>query len=84
MIIYKCRKFQQILPFSKDISIIVNGVLVENTEEIDDLIEKNGTIEVDFTFIQSKTSSNFSTSELNTFIFGKIFVKTVLFNKLWF
>ena len=52
------------------ISIIVNGVLVENTEEIDDLIEKNGTIEVDFTFIQSKTSSNFSTSELNTFIFG--------------
>lgn len=52
------------------ISIIVNGVLVENTEEIDDLIEKNGTIEVDFTFIQSKTSSSFSTSELNTFIFG--------------
>ncbi|WP_353147828.1 AIPR family protein [Flavobacterium sp.] len=52
------------------ISIIVNGVLVENTEEIDDLIEKNGTIGVDFTFIQSKTSSNFSTSELNTFIFG--------------
>src|SRR5690606_12160256 len=45
------------------IAIIVNGVLVENTEEIDDLIEKNGTIEVDFTFIQSKTSSSFSTSE---------------------
>ncbi len=52
------------------ISIIVNGVLVENIEEIDDLIEKNGTIEVDFTFIQAKTSSSFSTSELNTFIFG--------------
>lgn len=52
------------------ISIIVNGVLVESIEEIDDLIEKNGTIEVDFTFIQAKTSSNFSTSELNTFIFG--------------
>lgn len=52
------------------ISIIVNGVLIENTEEIDDLIEKNGTIEVEFTFIQSKTSSSFSTSELNTFIFG--------------
>ena len=52
------------------ISIIVNGVLIESTEEINDLIEKNGTIEVDFTFIQSKTSSNFSTSELNNFIFG--------------
>ncbi|BCY27964.1 AIPR family protein [Flavobacterium okayamense] len=52
------------------ISIIVNGVLVESIEEIDDLIEKNGSIEVDFVFIQSKTSSSFSTADLNTFIYG--------------
>ena len=52
------------------IAIIVNGLLVESSDEVDDLIEKNGSIEVEFIFIQSKTSSNFSTSELNTFIFG--------------
>lgn len=52
------------------IAIIVNGLLVESIEEVDDLIEKNGAIEVEFLFIQAKTSPNFSTSELNTFIFG--------------
>lgn len=52
------------------IAIIVNGLLIESIDEVNDLIEKNGSIEVEFLFIQSKTSSNFSTSELNTFIFG--------------
>lgn len=52
------------------IAIIVNGLLVETIEEIDDLIERNGSIEVEYIFIQSKTSSNFSSSEINTFIFG--------------
>lgn len=52
------------------IAIIVNGVLVESIEEIDDLIEKNGSLEVNFIFIQAKTSSSFATSELNTFIYG--------------
>lgn len=52
------------------LAIIVNGLLIESIEEVDDLIEKNGFIEVDFLFIQSKTSSNFASSELNTFIFG--------------
>lgn len=52
------------------IAIIVNGLLIESIDEIDDLIEKNSAIEVTFIFIQSKTSSNFSSSDLNTFVFG--------------
>lgn len=52
------------------IAIIVNGLLVESIEEVDDLIEKNGAIEVEYLFIQSKTSPSFSGSDMNTFIFG--------------
>lgn len=52
------------------IAIIVNGQLIENKEEIDDLLERNNSLEVTYLFIQSKTSSNFNSGELNTFIFG--------------
>lgn len=52
------------------IAIIVNGQLVETTEEIEDLIERNGTLEVTYIFTQAKTSSSFNSSEINTFIFG--------------
>jgi len=52
------------------IAIIVNGQLIENKEEIDDLLERNNSLEVVYVFVQSKTSSNFNSGELNTFIFG--------------
>ncbi|BEV02680.1 AIPR family protein [Chryseobacterium gambrini] len=52
------------------IAIIVNGQLIETLEEVDDLIVKNNFLEVDFILTQSKTSSNFSSSDINTFIFG--------------
>lgn len=52
------------------IAIIVNGQLIETTDEIDDLIERNGTLEVSYIFAQAKTSSNFSSGEINTFVFG--------------
>lgn len=52
------------------IGIIVNGQLIESVQEIDDLIEKNNFLEVEFIFTQSKTSSNFSGADINTFIFG--------------
>lgn len=51
------------------IAIIVNGQLIENTDEINDLLAKNNFLEVTYIFIQSKTSSNFSGAEINTFIF---------------
>jgi len=52
------------------IAIIVNGQLIENTEEIDDLLETNNSLEVLYIFIQAKTSPNFNSGELGTFIFG--------------
>ena len=41
------------------IAIIVNGHLVEDTDEIDILLEANGYLEVTYIFVQAKTSSNF-------------------------
>lgn len=52
------------------IAIIVNGQLVETTDEIDDLLEKNGYLEVVYVFTQAKSSSNFNSGEINTFLFG--------------
>lgn len=52
------------------IAIIVNGQLIESIEETNDLIEKNNFLEVDFIITQAKTSSNFSSAEINTFVFG--------------
>ncbi|MGE4333592.1 MAG: AIPR family protein [Macellibacteroides sp.] len=52
------------------ISIIVNGQLIESTDEVDDLLEKNNFLEVDYIFVQAKTSSYFDGGEINTFIFG--------------
>lgn len=52
------------------IAILVNGVLIENTDEIDDLLEKNGFLEVEFIFIQSKTSSSFDSGEIGKFLYG--------------
>lgn len=52
------------------IAIVVNGYLIEEIEEIDDLLQKNGYLEVTYIFIQTKTSSNFEAKEINTFYFG--------------
>jgi hypothetical protein len=52
------------------IAIIVNGYLVTDIEEIQDLIEQNGYLDATYIFIQSKTSSAFESSGINTFLFG--------------
>ena len=52
------------------IAIIVNGQLIDTIEEVDDLLDKNNFLEIEYLFIQSKTSSSFDSSEINTFIFG--------------
>jgi hypothetical protein len=52
------------------IAVIVNGHLVEDSDEIDDLLESNGFIDVTYIFIQAKTSSNFDTKEMHSFYFG--------------
>lgn len=52
------------------IAIIVNGHLIEDTDEINDLLKSNGYLDVTYIFIQSKTSSNFDTKEMQAFYFG--------------
>jgi hypothetical protein len=52
------------------VAIVVNGLLVETTDEIDDLLEKNNFLEIEYIFVQAKTSANFDSAEINTFIFG--------------
>jgi len=52
------------------LAILVNGQLIEDKDEIDGLLERNGFLEVTYIFIQSKTSSNYNSGEINTFIFG--------------
>ncbi|MGO4366456.1 AIPR family protein [Pseudomonas sp. PAB10] len=52
------------------VAIIVNGYLVEDVEEVQDLIDQNGYLEATYIFIQAKTSSAFEASGINTFLFG--------------
>lgn len=52
------------------LAIIVNGHLVEDTDEVDHLLESNGFLEVTYLFIQTKTSSSFDTKEMHGFYFG--------------
>lgn len=52
------------------LAILVNGQLIEDKDEIDGLLERNNFLEITYIFIQSKTSSNYNSGEINTFIFG--------------
>jgi hypothetical protein len=52
------------------IAIIVNGQIVESVEEIDFYITSNNSLEAVYIFVQAKASSNFDSSEMNTFAFG--------------
>lgn len=50
------------------IAILVNGMLITSQDEIDDLLEINRKLsEINFVFVQAKTSSNFDYSEMGTF-----------------
>lgn len=52
------------------IAIIVNGTLVSDSDEIDDLAVANKYLEVDLIFCQAKSGSSFSGSEISNFFFG--------------
>lgn len=55
------------------IAIIANGTIISSKEEVDDLIELNkGLSDILFVFIQSKTSSGFSSGEMGTFGAGVV------------
>ena len=48
------------------IGIIVNGSLIENEDEIDTFISANNYLDVDFVFLQCKTSENFELTALSS------------------
>lgn len=52
------------------IAIIINGSLVTSEQEADTLIKANGFLDVDFVFVQAKTSSGFDLGEMSKFFFA--------------
>jgi hypothetical protein len=52
------------------ISIIANGCLISEPEEIEDLLETNGYLDVTFVFVQAETASSFDTAKIGQFEFG--------------
>ncbi|SHJ17026.1 AIPR protein [Rubritalea squalenifaciens DSM 18772] len=52
------------------LAILVNGHLVEDKNEIDELEKINGSLDVTYIFIQAKTSTSFSSAEMRTFYHG--------------
>jgi hypothetical protein len=52
------------------IAILVNGNLVNNIDEINDLAHSNRYVEAEFIFIQAKSASNFNGADISNFLFG--------------
>lgn len=52
------------------IAIIVNGVLVTESDTIEDLAESNGYLEAVFIFVQAERSASFETAKIGQFSFG--------------
>ena len=52
------------------ISIIVNGCLVTEPEEIEDLAETNGYLDVIFLLVQAERSSSFNSAKIGQFGYG--------------
>jgi hypothetical protein len=52
------------------IAVKINGVLIRNLEEIQDLMEKKRDIDIEFIFIQAKSKSNFDKGDFLKFTFG--------------
>ena len=52
------------------IAVIVNGCLVTEPQEIDDLGESNGYLDVSFILVQAERSAGFETAKIGQFSFG--------------
>jgi hypothetical protein len=52
------------------LSLIVNGRLITDEDELREVVNGSGYLDADITFIQSKSSSSFDGSEIGSFIFG--------------
>lgn len=55
------------------LAIVANGKMITSKEEVEDLIEYNGSlVNIYFIFVQAKTSTKFSSSEIGTFGAGVV------------
>ena len=52
------------------IAIIVNGALITDVDQVQELLEQNGYLEVTFIFIQAERSSSFEAAKIGTIGFG--------------
>lgn len=52
------------------VAIIVNGNIVQEPEEIDFFVNRNGSLDVSFSFVQSKTSAKFNGAQILNFLAG--------------
>ncbi len=52
------------------IAILVNGVLISSTDEIDDLVQMNKYLTAEFVFIQAKSGKGFDGAEISNMFFG--------------
>lgn len=52
------------------LAVLVNGTLVSNKDEVDDLAVANKYLEVDLIFCQAKSGGNFNGSEISNLFFG--------------
>lgn len=52
------------------VAIIVNGNIVQEPEEIDFFLNRNGFLRVSFSFIQSKTAAKFNGAQILNFLVG--------------
>lgn len=52
------------------VAVIVNGTLVEELQEVDDLAQTNKYLEVELVFCQAKSGSGFSGNEISSFFYG--------------
>ena len=52
------------------VAIMVNGALINSVDEVQDLLEVNGTLDVTFIFVQAKSGNNFSGQDIVTLLDG--------------
>lgn len=52
------------------LAVIANGAIVTEADEVDDMVEKNGYLDVMFVFVQAERSSSFDASKVANFGYG--------------
>lgn len=52
------------------LAIIINGKLITDVQELEDIVDESKYLDCEIAFIQSKMSSKFEGSEIGSFIFG--------------